>query len=103
MIELLADRKALDMFSQMPFEHIMVKLYLQWRARNPKAAYCFPLLNGFYRPIFQSGFVAALHCMHGYETSTGACWEEAECQMLKVPTPKLPKKWSEEIYARVLK
>lgn len=102
MIERLADEEGLDMFSQMPFEAVIGAQAARWKTAHPTAAYDFPLLYGFYRPLFSTGFVDTMHFMHGYETSIGSNWEFEECQALGIKCRMLPKEWSIEIYERLL-
>lgn len=97
-IERLADIEGLDMFSQMPFEDILGVLDGRWKASNPAADYCRPLLDGFYRPVFETGLIDTMHFMHGYETSKGARWEFEVCAELGIKTRLLPKRLSEKIY-----
>lgn len=63
--------KGLDIFDQMPFEEHM------WRIMGNKRYYQGHdhLLRAFYKPIFESGLIAAVHFIKGWETSFGAKWE----------------------------
>ncbi len=59
------------MFSQMPFEKTMERLVLSWNGKG----YCWPVLEEFYRPIFESGRIRRAYFLPGWERSTGATWE----------------------------
>lgn len=78
-IEYLYEDCNLKVLSQVPFEDKIEELWDVWKKENPKENYCVPVLEEFYEGIFSSGKVEALHFIHGYESSRGACWEHNNC------------------------
>ena len=79
-IEILIKDQGINIFSQMPFEEKMVKLYKEWFKNNPNEKYCRPILDDFYEPLFSSGKVKVLHFIHNWESSTSARWENENCE-----------------------
>ena len=90
-IEILVFESNLNIFSQMPFEDKMVKLYLEWHAKNPTEKYCKPILDEFYDRLFFSGRVSKLHFIHDWQSSFGATWEHDNCNTWKIERNYLPK------------
>ncbi|HEU0081183.1 MAG TPA: hypothetical protein VFQ72_04175 [Candidatus Paceibacterota bacterium] len=99
-IEHLAD-EGFDMFSQRPFEIALRRLFDEWTLRNPPDEYCHALLEGFYRPIYESGCIGAMHFMHGYETSKGALWEFEGCPGWRIERRVLSQEVSLAVHARL--
>ncbi len=81
-IEYLHDAEGLNVFSQKPFEEVLHRLHEEWKAEHSEggARYCTELLEGVYRPVFESGRVERLHFLLGYESSKGAVWEHDGCE-----------------------
>ncbi len=80
-------RKHGNFFSQIPFEEAL------WRvqallAESDKTVYPKgagnPLLEGFYRPIFESGLIGSMYFIKGWESSDGARWEHALAILLGI-------------------
>lgn len=90
-IEILHREEGLAVFSQVPFEGRMVGLYEIWHKENLDKPYCMPILEDFYWPIFDSGRIAQLHFIHGWESSFGARWEHEACTQLRIGRRYLPK------------
>jgi len=67
-------------FSQMPFENGMDRIYKS----DPKLQ-GLRLLEEFYLPIFRSGFIKLLCFLPGWECSIGASWEHKQAEILKIP------------------
>lgn len=66
-------------FSQIPYEETIWRIRDRDHARGieyPKGSGN-PILEQFYRPIFESGLIGALKFLPGWETSDGARWERA--------------------------
>ncbi len=74
-------------FDQRPFEIPMQKL----KAVRKDSGYAYELLNEFYLPIFESGYVKELYFLPGWENSVGACWEHEQAQRLEITISYLPK------------
>ncbi len=82
-VQFMIKRKKGNFFSQIPFEEAL------WRVQDlraeqepgvvhPKGAGN-PLLEEFYRPIFESGLIDAAFFIEGWESSDGARWEHDLC------------------------
>lgn len=59
-------RRGLNVFSQMPFEPHMQRIYRKTGV---------DILEEFYRPLFTSGKIHSFHFIPGWRTSKGAKWE----------------------------
>ncbi len=97
-IEILITEQGINIFSQMPFEEKMVKLYREWFKNNPNEKYCRPILDDFYEPLFSSGKVKVLHFIYGWESSTGARWENESCERWVIERRYLPKELSDRAF-----
>lgn len=73
-------------FDQTPFESRIFALIKAGKLRREKDE----LLQGFYWPIFRSGFVQTLYFMHGWEASHGAQWEHDQAQRFGLEIVYLP-------------
>lgn len=88
-----------NVFSQTPFEKNMRKFHEYW-AGTPKAKeYCWPIIEEFYGPLFDTGLFSTFHFLHGYESSTGARWEHDQCLKRGFAIDYLPKEFSEQLLA----
>lgn len=81
------------MFSQMPYEATLADLEHEWMLKNVSAAYCHPILDEFYGPIFNSGLVHRCWFLPGWEKSTGAAWEHERCKKLGIDVRYLDQNW----------
>ncbi len=70
----------LYIFTQMPFERDMKRIY----DANPELQGLI-LLEQFYLPIFKSGYIKMLCFMPGWEKSVGANWEYKQALNLNIP------------------
>lgn len=61
-------------FDQMPFEGLFVRLVKEWQAAGG-TGYCLPILEVFYRRVFESGLITKMIFLPGWESSFGARWE----------------------------
>ncbi len=75
-----ASADGLFVFSQMPFENDMGRIY-----KSDPALQGLRLLEEFYRPIFELGFVNLLCFLPGWENSVGATWEHEQAEKLNIP------------------
>ena len=83
-------------WSQMPFEAGLAELEHEWKAQHPHEAYCKPILDEFYLPIFESGYIRTAWFIdgeHGWTTSQGAQWEMAQCKRLSIPQRFFAEVW----------
>lgn len=85
-------------FSQLPTEDLMVKVWRRW----PEPRYCMPILEEYYRPIFESGLVKKVHFIPGWQRSFGARREREECYRLGIETVFLPEQFTLELMLKAL-
>ncbi len=71
-------------FNQLPFEDPMARIKL---LKNKGGL---NLLETFYRPIFESGFIKRLYFMYGWENSSGSRWEFKTARNLGIEIFYLP-------------
>lgn len=64
-------------FDQLPFEIPMQKFKL-----NQKGKYATDLLDKFYLPLFETGFIDELYFLPDWESSLGARWEHEQAKRL---------------------
>lgn len=94
-IEHLADKERLNIFSQMPFEDGMVAYHQKWRQQTARNGdYCWSILHEFYEPLFAARKFEKFHFIHGFEGSIGACWERDQCMIRGFGKRFLPKELS---------
>ncbi len=67
-------------FSQMPFEDDMGRIY-----KSDPALQVLKLLEEFYLPIFELRFIKLLCFLPGWEKSVGASWEHKQAKTLGIP------------------
>lgn len=89
-----------SVFSQMPFEDKMVTLCRQWRERNPREIYCWPILHIFYGALLASGKVKVFYFLPGWNSSRGARWEFRECAKWGIERRHFPLSWYDEACER---
>ncbi|MBI2064520.1 MAG: DUF4406 domain-containing protein [Candidatus Yanofskybacteria bacterium] len=75
---LLAD--GLFVFSQMPFENDMERIY-----NSSPELQGLRLLEEFYLPIFEMRFINLMCFLPGWEKSVGASWEHEQAERLGIP------------------
>jgi hypothetical protein len=68
-----------NIFSHLPYEDRIVELYTAWHEEHGKDVYFQPVLDEFYKPIFESGFISDLWLLPGWQSSKGAKWEHKYC------------------------
>lgn len=67
-------------FNQMLFEDDMERVY-----KSDPSLQGFRLLEEFYLPIFQSGYISMLCFIPGWSASTGTRWEHERAKELNIP------------------
>lgn len=67
-------------FSQMPFEDDMERIY-----KSDPALQSLKLLEEFYLPILKTGFIKLMCFLPGWENSIGASWEHDQAKKLHIP------------------
>ncbi len=80
-----------EIFDQWPFESKLAELSRAWLAQHPEDSYCYPILEDFYRVIFDGGKISTIHFIPGWETSTGARWEHDHCDRYGIERNYLPR------------
>ena len=70
----------LTVFNQMPFENDMERVY-----KSHPSLQGLRLLEEFYLPIFESGFISMLCFIPGWTGSTGTKWEHEKARDLNIP------------------
>ncbi|MDB4992563.1 MAG: hypothetical protein JWL75_808 [Parcubacteria group bacterium] len=88
-----AHEKGIHMFDQNPFEDKLQEA----KAKIVYEGYCQPVLDEFYKPIFESGLVASMYFLPDWQTSTGARWERTECERLGIEIVDYPQEWLTEL------
>lgn len=68
-----------SVFNQLPFEEKFAKF-----SQEAKMAYFTPVLDEFFLPIIKSGYIAEMHFMKDWQSSTGARWEHTTANELGV-------------------
>jgi hypothetical protein len=76
-------------FDQTPFEGPMLRLK-QGNGYNQR------VLDEFYLPVFESGHIDTFTFLPDWQTSTGARWENAQAERLKIERWYLPHLWREQ-------
>jgi hypothetical protein len=86
-------------FTQLPYEEKIFSFRERWRAENPSRSedYYMPILEEFYRPLFQSGKVKRAWFINGWESSKGARWERDELANLQVEVIDLGAGWVQSV------
>jgi hypothetical protein len=67
-----------NVFDQTPFEEPMQRI------KKHAATYDYALLNEFYLPIFESGYIKKMFFMYDWESSIGASWEHEQMIRLRI-------------------
>ena len=70
----------LYVFSQMPFEDDMDRIY-----KSDPNLQGTKLLEEFYLPLFQTGLIKILMFLPGWQESVGATWEHRTAEKLDIP------------------
>ena len=76
-------------FDQMPFEEHIHRVVHDEFGQGAKTE----LLEGFYRPLFESGSIKRLYFITGWESSDGARWEHEAGQQLGLEIIYLADHW----------
>ncbi|MFZ2150791.1 MAG: DUF4406 domain-containing protein [Candidatus Absconditicoccaceae bacterium] len=88
--------KGVSIFDQIPFEEPMQRI------KSSKQNYNYDLLNQFYVPIFQSGYIKKFVFLPGWESSVGARWEHDWAKKYGIKIEYLPNNWYEDDYDLVI-
>jgi len=83
-----------NIFNQMPFEEPMQDIRKNSKKVHPQETNL-ELLEEFYNPVFESGYVEVLYFIPGWESSQGAKWEREQARRLGIKIIDLPKDFLE--------
>lgn len=78
-IEILAQQGKI-IFDQRPFEDPMHKLITEAH----DIGYPYEVLEEFYKPLFESGYIKELHFLPDWQSSTGSRWEHKQAERLGI-------------------
>ena len=78
----------IELFNQMPYESGLKRLAQAWQ-RNGGVGYCTQILDEFFLPLFESGYIERAFFTHGWWTSTGAKWEHDVCLRMELKVAHL--------------
>jgi hypothetical protein len=76
-------------FNYAPYEAGIYKLKMRWRADPANTGYCMPILEEFYRPLFDAAPIARAWFIPGWEESFGSTWAHKELESRGVPIEHL--------------
>lgn len=77
-------RLGIDLFDQVPYEFGLRRLANAWHAEGHEG-YCMPILDVFYREVFECGYINRAYFLPGWTSSTGAKWERRHFDAAGVP------------------
>ncbi|MFA6476124.1 MAG: hypothetical protein WCV68_01765 [Candidatus Paceibacterota bacterium] len=85
-----AGKNGLQVFSQTPFEDTLQRLAKKY----PKTdGYCLPILNIFYKKVFESGYIKIALFLPDWQSSKGATWERQLFSNLGLQIQEYPLEW----------
>lgn len=92
-----AGEKGLHVFNQTSFEEAIQRLskYTQSKHSQNPDSYHMPILEVFYRKIFESGFVKTTLFLPDWQSSKGATWEHNLVTSLGIEIRDYPTEWLE--------
>lgn len=93
------EEKGFSVFNQLPFEKTFDKIMRNYKITG----YDTPILEEFYKPIFESGKIKEIYFIPGWEQSTGAKWEYSYAKKLGIKTILMPNRWHKEYSAQTPK
>ena len=74
----------IGLFDQTPYEFGLRRLANAWHDAG-NTGYCMPILDIFYRQVFECGFITQAYFLPGWTSSTGAKWERAHFDAAHIP------------------
>ncbi len=86
-------------FSQVPYEERIFSFRKRWQDSDPSRAgqYYMPILDEFYRPLFETKLIRKGWFIPGWESSFGARWERDKLIEVKADIVDLPTEWVDDI------
>lgn len=87
-----------EVFSQKPYEERIFFFRTRWQGEDPSrsGAYCMPILEEFYEPLFKRGIIKDAWFIPGWESSFGARWERKTLTALGVTIHDLTTDWVDQ-------
>lgn len=81
--------EGVSVFDQTPFEEPIQRIHYE------KSPHLYPeeLLSDFYLPIFESGHIAEMRFLQGWEDSRGSTWEHAQAKRLGIAVAYFEEDW----------
>lgn len=82
----------------MPYEERIFFFRNRWRAADASRAnqYFMPILEDFYLPVLQSGYIKRGWFIHGWESSFGTRWEREQFTKAGIEVIDIAKEWIDE-------
>lgn len=94
---IVAKRRGLLVFDQMPFEGVIGRLATEHRERSGTNAYCEEILTVFYKNVFGSGVIKTAHFLPDWQTSHGTTWERKHLAEIGIGIAEYPVEWMAEV------
>lgn len=86
--------QGISIFNQLPFETTLERI---WKVdKRDLKIKNLDLLEGFYLPIFESGFIKDLYFIYGWNSSFGTTWEHKEAKKIGLNIIYLPENFHEQ-------
>ena len=77
---MLLQAQGIQVFDQMPYENPMERI----KATLVSKEYARGILDDFYLPVFERGYISKFYFLSGWESSIGATWEHEQALRLGV-------------------
>lgn len=90
----IAEKKGLQTFDMPLFEKAIEKLSYKYPKTN---GYCLPILDIFYKRLFESGYINKALFLPDWQSSYGARWERNLVKGLNINIEEYPEEWLKEI------
>jgi hypothetical protein len=89
-------RRGRPLFNQMPYEKQIFLLRSEWKETESqkKPSTYEPVLEEFYRHLFEARRITRAWFIPGWESSNGACWERRLLSSLDVEIVNISKEWT---------
>ena len=85
-----AKGNGLQVFDQVPFEKEIKRISQKYPITN---GYCMPILDVFYKKIFESGHIKVALFLPDWKSSSGATWERNLVTRLGIEVREYPQQW----------
>ncbi len=85
-----ATKNGLQVFNQAPFEDTIRRISTKYPKTN---GYCMPILDVFYKKVFESGYIKTALFLPDWQGSKGATWERELVTSLGIEVKEYPEAW----------